>query len=434
MRHLDLIDNFVGLDKLGDLESIREQLALKEPDQILEFSLTASECLPAPTMATSDFHFIADSAQSGLPYPCRLQGCRQKKLTELIGYSSIYADAISLVDPFSFLLDNHSRDSAYLAEECAYAISNILLASPLINRGMLGFYPFSSPKICPNCFARAIASYDESGDAPEITVAVLNQLLHDTSVYVVESEDGYFFKIDGDDDVIEHTSLYLGPFDPSEAGISTVNIPYELPKNEVIRLQILSQMTKFVTNDIVQKAFLTSTCNASKVFSSVTEIKTLSRMLGGSFAAKQFNAEVPFLSSRNVQSILKLRDQEWHHFEEFRLYLEDASKEAALSAHHQANLDREIKSQLIGVEKAFRSYSKQATRDLIDGAAIGLASLSGSILTAGVSTFLSAAAALIGSGHFSKSMVPAIRKKFDEPESIRDSKVYYLWKVKRSLT
>lgn len=434
MNYLDIVDDYIGLDYLGDFDSILTTLSPKDTESLLNFCQNVSAVLPRPRQATSPFHFIANSAQSGLPHPCAQPECRQEKLTQLIAYSSIYADHVAIVDHFSYIADIYSNKSApeSVRLDCAIAISLLIATHPLIERGIVTFYDFSGTHLCAECYEKAILSYIDSGETKDIYFRVLKEFAERTQVTLEQTSDGdFYFKIAGAEDFIDHGAVY---HHGTNIDADHYKLHSLLTKEDALRLGVFDNMAQFVKNDLIQKSYVADTYGISKIFSSQPEIGVLSSLFDQSFAGQQFSVDIPFLTSRNSREILKLRDDEWHHFEDFRAHFEKVSREHEGGNAGNPDLVRqEIESELINIEKIFKRFSRETNRALIDGAAVSIMSLGASVLTAGVSTYLSATAALIGGRHFTKSMIPTLRKKFDEPESLRDSRMYYLWKVRKSL-
>jgi hypothetical protein len=437
MHYLDILDNRLGLDRIGDFSSIVDALSGQTSTQLLDLCSELSNVLPAPQPARSDFTFIADSTQSGLPYPCGSTPCRQARLSELIAFSSIYADQVNVIDPFSYIQDFMGRGLFMhsLVEECALGVSLLILARPLIDRSIVNFYSFRRPLICPSCYGEAMNSYLPPASGDYQPSDILFQTLHyfsDTmQVKAAPAGENIIFTLSSPDHFFDHDLVMQVSSSESPLALSA---PRVLSKKETLDLKLFDFLATFTTNDIVQKSMLADKYRVSKVFSSSAETHVLSNLFRDQFSLQPFTADLPFLSSRNVSEILRLRDDEWHHFRDFRSYYSQLSENSTRDLLGDPSaIQRELDAELIKIEKTVRSYSRAVNRNLVDGAAVGVMSLTASVMTSGVSTFLSAASALIGGGHFSKSMVPAIRKRFDEPESIRDSRLYYVWKIRKQV-
>lgn len=104
MEYLDAVDDVIGLDKVGDLDSIEKRLSVLSERDISSFCRRLSETLPRPTAGTGSFRYVANSALSGLPYPCGGMSCRSKNVSEVANFAALYADQVVLFDPFQRLI------------------------------------------------------------------------------------------------------------------------------------------------------------------------------------------------------------------------------------------------------------------------------------------------------------------------------------------
>ncbi|MDX8468584.1 hypothetical protein RFM26_23040 [Mesorhizobium sp. VK23B] len=157
MKYLDLIDDVVGLDDIGDLSSLVDRLHQIKSEEIIELTAAIRDNLPPPTVNRSPYRFVGNAEMSALPYPCGGLECRSNALAEASLFAAMYADEVTLFNPFSyedFLLNE--RDQFII--EVAFYISNLLYLHPLVERGIVSFSNFKSYRLCQSCFNKGISS------------------------------------------------------------------------------------------------------------------------------------------------------------------------------------------------------------------------------------------------------------------------------------
>ncbi|HWV22330.1 MAG TPA: hypothetical protein VN036_14990, partial [Devosia sp.] len=130
-------------------------------------------------------------------------------------------------------------------------------------------------------------------------------------------------------------------------------------------------------------------------------------------------------SGGKLDDILRFRDQEWHHLEDFRSLVE-----GAVNSGKDASL--EIQSSSNRIERIISKNNRLLNKGILKDAAISSTGIAATILTSGVSGIVAAAVGLLSAGHLAKDVVPKIIDRFTEPEALRDEKAYYVWKLRKS--
>jgi hypothetical protein len=117
---------------------------------------------------------------------------------------------------------------------------------------------------------------------------------------------------------------------------------------------------------------------------------------------------------------------QWHHLHDFRKLIDEGLK----SGEDVTRLfkDEEAKIQKI-IDKSKRTFK----RDIIDGGAkLGFHAIAAAA-TGGISAIVGAVVAAMGGKHLVDSVIPTIRRRFEESEEIRESRIYYAWKLKSKI-
>ena len=153
--YLDEIDDVVGLSKIGDQASVVERLVRLDDDGLFEFHAALSSALPKPRAKDDAFRFVGNSELSGLPFPCASMVCRARGLNQSAFFSAAYADETILFNPFDALV---SRSRYDYIEQLSFHICQLVLISPLIERGLVSFSDFHQHAYCEECFRRGMAA------------------------------------------------------------------------------------------------------------------------------------------------------------------------------------------------------------------------------------------------------------------------------------
>lgn len=435
MSTLDIMDKYLPTSFIGDSESIHEEIRKISLEKAFELNAALAKSLPAPRDAVDGFNYIADSTFSGLPFPCAGDRCRLSRVSELIGFSSIYANQVIVYNPFSFASSFHANPARFY-KELSFGIVATLAMQSLIDRGILTFVNFNRVVLCKECLSKLVNTHLQGDIASRFDFfsSTYNALLETTKVELVEinsSNKKYRYrKTEICELAHDHPSYWVTSRIPKNCLFR--QLPYTLTREEVIEIGAHYQESQFAANDLLMKSQGSYSYRVNMIHSSLSELAVLQRIFGTSQMRNKFDASLPFVSTRNAKCVLTLRDQEWHHFEEFRTVVFDTISKNEIEGRELDDLYRgEILPQMVKLEKIVREFQQKNRDMLIDNSAVSALSLLSVAMTGGVTSVVGLASALLGGGHFAKSMVPTLRKALSEPDSVRDSTFYYAWRVKK---
>jgi hypothetical protein len=404
-------------------------------EKAFELNSELARALPSPREAVDGFNYIADSSFSGLPFPCAGYSCRLKKISQLIGFSSMYANQVIAYNPFSYTSKFENGNRKRFFEELSFSIAAAIAMQPLIDRKILTFVNFRPVTICKECFSKLINSQQQrSVDSRESVFSFAYKTLLDTKkVELLEFDDAnkrHVYRMTDTCAIAhEHPSYLITSKSPRN--LNALRLPYTLNRNEVIEIGAFHGDALSTANDFLTKSENSYSYRVNMIQSSSNELAVLQRVFGADHAMSKFDASVPFIATRNAYRVLALRDQEWHHFEEFRTLIFDTVSRNEIEGRDLDDFYRgEILPEMVKIEKIVRNYQKKNRDALIDNSAISALSLFSVAITGGLTSLIGLASALLGGGHFAKSMVPSLRKALSEPDAARDSACYYAWKVK----
>lgn len=435
MTIFDQIDNFIGLDRIGDYHSIIEAVMDSTDNDIIDFYQLASEALPSPRKDNTRFQFIADSTLSGFPHPCMSHECRLNKIKTIASFSAIYSDQTVLFNPFvdwwPSIIEENKPISYHFFNDVAIAINEMIMLKPLIERGIVSFTDFEFSGFCGTCLTKLIGTKTHISENADFSRAAISYLIETVDVtYEGRNEDGgYSFLLEGNNDFIEHDASFR-TLEEMPPELSSLNPDTKVPKDLIISSGFFNDESNRMLSEHVTKASISKNYGIDNTFSSSNEMNMLSLLFRSAFKSQDFNALMPFLLSHKLNSIVEIRDEEWHHFEDFRSIffkvinnIEPGNK-AAEEAYRS-----EILPEMIKIEKIVEKSKNESGKSLAESSTTVGLSLISSVLTSGISDIISIAAGVLGGGHFAKKMVPQLYKRLSVPEKAKDSSFYYAWKV-----
>jgi hypothetical protein len=131
--------------------------------------------------------------------------------------------------------------------------------------------------------------------------------------------------------------------------------------------------------------------------------------------------------------MISVRENEWHHFENCRSHIFSILNENRNEGRDIDDIFRsEILPEMIKIERIIERVKAKANKSFLQGAIHATISIASTVLTSGMHALIPAATAAIGAGCVAKELVPSIGEKIGIPDEIKDSKMYYAWKISQN--
>ena len=205
-----------------------------------------------------------------------------------------------------------------------------------------------------------------------------------------------------------------------------------LDPDTVHRLTLFKDRAFYGSADLISRSAAAEKYAIGSIFADSTESFVLKKVFGQDFSQDKFSFDMPFLASRNLAGVLRLRDKYQEQFIQFRKLFSDLELDQSESdVKISEKIESEILPHFFQLERLIESEREGALAAIFDNGGVATAAIVGSVLTSGVSGLVASAAAILGGGHFAHSVVPNIRKLLTEPAAAKDSKMYFGWKVKQ---
>lgn len=312
----------------------------------------------------------------------------------------------------------------------AFHVAQVLALRSLIERDMCAFEEELSHNICKDCFNKAlhVLKTDEWDTiSSEHSEGLFLSLIDYFSRHVQLKLDSYIgktgcFRAEGSEEILGHEQLtyrYSKKLLPTNIKVGDM-----LTRNQVIDLGIGQRFAHYSANDFVQGDLISSEYNISGVMSSSTQMAVLAGYFGKESFTSPVMVEYPMLQGQRIEEVLKFRDQEWHHFRDFRMLIEDGVRDGG-------DVERMLEDSSAKIAGMVAKNARTLDKALVKEGAVAVAGIGVSIASAGVSGLVAAAIAVLGGGHFVGSIVPKLIDRFSEPEDVRTEKTYYAWKIKK---
>jgi hypothetical protein len=428
-----------------------QKIASTKISKIIDVSHEIAELTLFDELRADNNLFVnsASSSLGGGRYPCSSLDCRVERARELAQFSALYSDRVYIRNFFAdYTHDEKSfDDDAGIRSSFHNDILVMTLLEPLIKVGRI--IPFSTPKFCPNCFAKESfgANADErlDNEFKRLKKKYLSQL----SVKATYSSD-YALEVEAPEELIDHGACFLHSSTPpvqlKQEIISKIHSgsTVKLSRADIKKLELAEFFAAYIFADITLELFTSQIFHTSFVTDRALHIDIVNAISGDSslykrnvLAEKYLTCLVPFLPSVEISDLIKLRQREEESFILFRTSLNKALDEYVKSgkmfteatakeiycdvlAPQLAKLDLKI-----GVAK--KDLIKSTRRKVIGWAG----AISFGIYAGFIPSELATAASALGLTKVLADFIEMTTTKSDITDSIKSDEMYFLWQVRQ---
>jgi hypothetical protein len=141
MSHIDIIDDYVGLDNIADQDGMEKTIKSMKYDQVLEFVSKLHLSLPRTQRGSSPFRILGGSEMSGFGLACTSHTCRSKSIVNAAAFASFFCDELILYDPTTYMVDftqSGFKNMRGSPKDLAFYLRELAMLSP---------FPFHHPVI-----------------------------------------------------------------------------------------------------------------------------------------------------------------------------------------------------------------------------------------------------------------------------------------------
>lgn len=433
---LSVLDDHIDLGAIGDMDTIAKQVAALSAQKLNEFTSRLWAALPAPTKSDAPFRFVANSMLSGLPYPCGGFSCRSESLAEIATFSAFYASEVVLFNPFRRLMQAPPRSAGSVVrrkhvEEISFAVSEILLLRPLIERGICTFVDEANHSYCRDCFQKAIShlisgSVDESDDG-DIYFLLMARFADAVRIRVDNvGKREICLALEGPEDIVPHQRSYH--YTPRARHPELIDLgKRDLTREEILKYGAGNSFAHYTSSDVVKASSISTEYGVGNIIASTQHMAVMRGLFGDAKFGNPISVDYPVISGGKLEDVVSFRETEWHHLNDFRNAVEGGLKSGQ-------DVGAELRNSSANINRILSKSRRQFARDITKEAAIAAVGITATVATAGVSGLLALAVGAVSGGHLAKGVVPKLIDRLSEPEEIVAEKSYYAWKVAKKLS
>jgi hypothetical protein len=391
---------------------------------------------------TSIFHFVANSQLSGLPYPCSSLQCRIEHADKMARFAALYSDKVYIRNPFEryFHLDELDYDDRILFSD---DILVLLHLKDLFKSDILHFST-NNMAFCPDCYAKFVKNIADSIDHK---MRDARKLLK--SIFIKEASFKSYFNLEPIVEVrapgklIEncHSLTVINKIPRGYKKYFISKKPKALNQTIAQKLGVVDSYVDKIISDLTIQNWYSNLYDLNYVTDREIDLELIS--IFNDPTLNKFNKaiidgfahNVPILNNIALIKIVELRSQLKEEFNVYRDAIRTATMEITNS---NATYAKQIFNDIIlpelnnidlAVKNSRRILRKNTTRSFIISTGFISLGLFSGILPGNIGQLLAA----MGGYGFVKDSIKGGLSLLNEPESIRDNKFYFLWKVQKSL-
>lgn len=431
---LKAIAEKIDVGKVGEFESLHTQMKALSREQVLEFFLRVQSQLPRARRSDSYFSYAANAELSGFSVGYPTLKNRTEKLKQVCYFAATYADQLVLWDPFSRVLKNinTTKINSKFVSEFSFFLSNLIMMDPLMEKGIITFADAAGDFYCADCLHKLIKESDPRALNMKNSMDVLLREAQVRLVSIDSTNQECIALIEGPADIFGEAPHEVA-FRKQGRLLTNKDVGKIISRRKLEKLGILFPYFKHSTIDAVTKANISKRFGINRNFASSSEISLLKRTFGEKhLSSSSFESDAPILMANSLHDLILLRENEWHHFEKFRNALH-ATTDDLMGADLERIYRETVIPEMINIERIIEKNRRVSGKEIIKSSGVAVITLTTTVMTAGLSTLLSAAAGVLGGGHFVKRMIPALHDYINVPDEAKDSQFYYAWKIKKNL-
>jgi hypothetical protein len=427
---------FEFLDNRGITnDSIESVLGALDVDELAAFVTEARELVVTEAEVTlSPYAFLANSQLSGAPFPCGAPSCRVGRAESTARFASLYADHVAIQDPFYFSARATTANAhweRWMVEGSVRVLTNL---RPLIERGIVSVVS-PAHHFCKQHVPGIVRSglLNQAGEAlafrfnKELTFTLRRD---GASVSVV---------VNGPRSLVEHPMVYT-PSGEMQERLDKSARSRNPRVDAATRKSLVGGMVGRIVDDILQQdvfsrghdlRYLTDREVDFDALRAVTspELNTLSRAV-----SEGLTHTLPTLDQLSVSQLLSLRDNDGEAFSVYRDAVAKVLRELgpADSRRVQQAFNDVIAPELNRIDAVVRNAQRRLRRsamsDLLLGAGVVSVGLFSGFLTPDIGKLLAG----FGGAKFGIKALQRLNELGREPDSIRDSSFYFLWRARET--
>lgn len=419
---------------LTSLEKIRDYFLTNDMDTILSLEEYIGD------LAFEDWNIAEYSPYSFAPSMdvsgfggCAEISCKINRANKFIKFSSLYSDNIYLI--VNSITNPHpvQSDDEMYRWELINDYSLILLYSDLIKDGIARIIP-AHFSVCPDCFSKHVCDLSD--------FSLLEPLADEYAAKAILEATEYYRQ----DDLSLVTLRNLPELFPDHDGLFSLqggeisklcqnikNFPYCIQDIDLIRRFIKEHLfDEYITAKF--ETFISSSYQAKYITAKASDrvlIETQEQKITGMTPPPVF--DMPFLENISSKDVLALRHTEGDAFNEYRIAMDNASKQyLSINANAEARdiYDDIIYPAFVKIDAAFNRAKRIHTIKNVCALVVTSSTVTLGVMNATIPKDPIAIAAAIGGSEVLLSQLGnVVERKLNSGNELERQDFYFLWKL-----
>jgi len=420
-----------------------------------------SESPPPNISSLKDYHFIANSNMSGIhDAGCHESNCRLGRIDRLARFATLYTDSVYIQNYFSGFehIDIDSEDlymTQSFRDSIAGSLKIIIEIEPLIHNGIVRFLP-TLIMLCTHCQAQLIESINTIDTRLDKQIKALDDLYSrstSANLRVLPTPsplDGHTFEIhvECDEELFEHGGFIkigteLPPLLQRKINKNPSINEFQLSQYEILRGHVNTKLLQTIAKDVSCLKLYSSHSNLKYLTDRRIDVAFLQATTENEYftrhndiLANNMMFEMPVFQNISIDSLLKIRANEYEAFMSYRNTINDLineymsqNKDISPSVAKQIYSDI-VHPEVIKLDKKISSIRKSSIMKSFANILISTGVLTFGLCTSAISPVLQAALVSLGLINTARAL-KSLPSTLKPPDEIRNNNLYFLWKLSK---
>jgi hypothetical protein len=386
----------------------------------------------------SSFNFVANNTLSGGDFPCSELPCRIKNIDTLARNSILYADTVSILNPFEQYI-HVSEFTDYIRYQLAIDLTLLYYSKPLFDEGIFQ-YSSSITHVCKDCLKKMNAftrRYKKKMERAEESLLenILTELTYTLKFY---TDSTPYIEIHGCKDILEHP-LIINLNDKQLVYLNNKikrKRRLNLQAKEIIDLGIADFLINPIIDDLVMQNHYANYFNSYYLTSRNIDAQLINENLDqrknnfGNTVSNSLDHNLPFLPQIDLKKLIRLRKNEGEAFQIYRSSLTNflaniKTKDYNIKQAFKDEIEPEINKINLTIKNSKKLILTDITKDILVGSTFVSVGLFSHFLPPNIGQIIAGIGGINYLGKFGENV-----KKLTTLESdIRNNKYFFIWKL-----
>ena len=441
---MEALYEYLRKNKLDNEQRVYEnvpKLDEKKLNKVIEDIIVRIKPFQFKRQERSQFSFSANASLAGLPFPCEAIKCRMNNVEQLARFAALYSDRVIIPSPFDHYLESGSIQIERL-------IGDIMILNylrPLVQADIVGFST-NTFLICKNCLRELTRiENDFSSKLSIIEPIIKEEYLRNIKAMLVWEGTPVIY--------------ITGPHSYGFHGSMVIKFRYYIPKEilavldkkksvelspEIMKQTFLSALISPILDDLTIQNITLNNTDYNYLTDRNIDVQLIDALNVGEKATiskaliEGLVHKIPLIANARLDNILKLRQEEGESFLVYRdavsSFLDQAGNltQSQFREAYRDVIQPEVNKINLTISNNRKAIMGSLRDDLIILAgAISFGIYTG-ILSTDASKFLAnIGACTVGGASFLANEYAKAKKLFNEPDSVKGNKFYFLWKLQQ---